>query len=196
MKLRDLFEEREAPRTITRDDFDRLGEISGSNVNDRYRVGRVAFDNEKGMGSTPNGQNVKYLGFVAELRPADFLSFVTKADRSEDAERLEKHIKALAPIAAPQLYVKVNEKEFFQDGKPLLVSISQHEGRARMWAIKALDGNEFIPVQFILNGGMRARNLNEKFFEQLRKTGLVPQDKKTGPDRINFGRIWWQGKEV
>lgn len=199
MKLHELFEaaEQGEPRKITQKEFDDLPDPSPSNIEDRFKVQKVAFDNQSGFGNTPNGKNVEYAGFVVEMKPSTFLSLATDADRKEDAKKFVGFIRDHAPMASPMLYVTVNEKEY-DDGEPLKVRVTQHEGRARMWAIDEVNGNTTVPVHVILNGGMRARNLSEKFFDDLRTRGMVSQREsaKAEPSKIPLGQIFWMGKKV
>lgn len=198
MKIAELFEMRDQsdPQVLSKEDFDNLQDPSPANIENCFKVQNVAFDQEKGMGSTPNNRNVKYLGFVMELKPSTFLQLALDADRSDDAKKFVGFIRKHAPLASPTYYVKVNEKEYLS-GEPLRVAITGHEGRGRMWAIDELNGNTPTPVHIILDGGMRARDLNEKFFEDLRNVGLISEREKTGdPQKIPIGRIFWNGKTL
>lgn len=197
MKLQELFEERDELHKLSQKEFDDLQGPSAANINDRYKVDKVAFDNHKGFGHTPNNKEVDYLGWTMEMSPRDFIDSVTPADRSEDGKRFVDFINERAPMGAPTLYVKVNEVEFGQ-GEPLRVLISSHEGRGRMWAIEQVNGPLKVPVHVIPSGGMRARHFDEAFFEALRKRGIVSEGggKVKDPHHINIGKIYWMGKVV
>lgn len=198
MKLQELFEAHDELHRLSQKEFDDLHGPSPANINDRYKVGSVAFDNHKGFGHTPNNKEVDYLGWTMEMTPHDFIESVTPADRSEDGKKFIGFIKERATMGAPTLYVRVNEVEFGQ-GEPLRVLITSHEGRGRMWAIEQVNGPSMkVPVHVIPSGGMRARHLDEAFFEALRKTGIVAEGggKTKDPHHINIGKIYWMGKTV
>lgn len=172
-----------------------LPDIEANNVEDVFKVGKVTFDQHKGLGATPNNRNVVYRGFVAELKPSTFLKLVTPADRGEDSKKFVGLIEKGTSLASPTLYISINEEEF-ENGEPLKVKITGHEGRARTWAFDTINGNVPMPVHFILEGGMRARDLSKKFFDALAETGFIPQDvsKDATPTKVNIGRIFWMGK--
>lgn len=199
MKIAELFEARELepPYTISKDEFEQLPAPGPSTIEDRFKVGKVAFDQRKGFGSVPNNRNVVYLGFVAEMKPSDFLKLAHSGDRNADASKFVGFIHGRAPMGSPTLYVSVNEDEFGKGGE-LRVRVDGHEGRARTTAFKQLEGDEMVPVHFILNGGMRARDLSEKFFSELRKNGIIREEhaKTADPTSVDIGRIFWMNKTL
>jgi hypothetical protein len=194
MKVHELFEGVGDPYVLSEADFENLSPPDARNIDHRFKVGKVAFDEEKGLGSTPYNQDVIYKGFVAEMKPSSFLKLVPREDRTADANNLETLIRQHAPLASPFLCIKVNMKKYLE-GSSLEVKITSHEGRARTWAFDKLNGNVPMPVHFILMDELRAKNLSEEFFKDFRKIGLMGEGEKT-PTSINFGRIFWQGKEV
>jgi hypothetical protein len=202
MRFKDFLREKaelgEPTRKLTQADFNALPGPSAGNVEDRFKVGQVAFDNVNGLGNTPNGQNVVYLGFAAEMKPADFLNLATIADRSEDAKRFARFIGERVPFASPFLELAYNEKEW-EEGKPLRAEVKGHEGRGRMVAFDEVNGsNTMIPVAFILRNGGRARDLSPEFFKALRSNGIVQQDggKIATPTPIKLGKIFWNGQTL
>ena len=183
---------------LTQEEFAALPGPSADNVEGRFKVGNVAFDNVNGLGNTPNGQNVIYLGFVAEMKPSSFLNLATQADRSEDARRFVSFIRERVPFASPFLELSYNEQEW-QDGKPLRAVVKGHEGRGRMVAFAEVNRpGTLIPVAFILRNGGRARDLSPKFFEDLRSNGIVYQDgsKFAAPIPVKLGKIFWKGQTL
>lgn len=165
------------------------------NIEVAYICNGVPFNNSKGMGSTPMGQNVVYEGFVAYIAPSIFLKLAAQADRSEDLQRIKKHIEAGSPIATPFIEFKINPE--FEDGDAELeVRITGHEGRARAGAYGLLADNKPFPVEFFPRGGMKARDLNEKFFEQFRKNMIKCQGGNYLYPVGKIGKIYWQGKEI
>ena len=197
MKLAELFEaaHHEDPHFLTEQEFDALPDPSPRNIEDRFRIGDVAFDTTKGLGSVPMNANVNYMGFTAFMMPRAFLSLATPADRSEDAANLEKLIRKRAPVGTPFLLVDFNDEDYEQ-GEPLRVKVTGHEGRGRVNAIMAVNSDTtLIPVN-IFPRGLRARNLSEKFFHDLRQTGMIPQpaSKDGDPMHVALKKIFWMGK--
>jgi hypothetical protein len=191
--------DRPPPKTISKEAFEALPAPDASNIDQKFRVGKVAFDNENGFGATPNNAEIAYFGFVIEMTPSQFLKQVTYEDRSEDAMRFVKFIEDHAPMASPMLYLKVNKEYFDVFTEPLRAVIQQHEGRGRMWAARAVNGADTkIPVHVIVNGGVRAKDLNTQFFDDLRKTGMVYQggSEHAKPQPMEYGRIFWNGKTL
>lgn len=189
--------ERELPKMLSAEQFDALPEVSASNIAGKFKVGKVAFDNEYGLGATPNNQEVKYLGFAVELTPSQFLRLAHQADRSDDAKKFAGFINDRAPFASPTFYL-ANNLDKWEKGEPLRVQVRGHEGRGRMWAIRDVEGNVPIPVHVIPNGGVRARDLNTKFFDDLRETGIVYEggSEHAPPLKLQMGRIFWDGKTL
>ena len=183
---------------LSQEEFDALPGPTAGNLEGSFKVGKVAFDNVNGLGNTPNGQNVIYLGFSAEMKPSTFLNLATTADRSEDAKRFVRFIAERVPFASPFLELAYNEDEW-KDGIPLRAEIKNHEGRGRMVAFEEVNGSStMIPVHFILRNGGRARDLSPKFFEDLRSRGIVYQDggKLAPPMKLTLGKIFWNGKTL
>lgn len=196
MKVRDLFEVAQYDDSsivyYTGDKLASVPKVSASNVEDVYNVEGIIFDNNKGLGATPINANIVYLGFVAEIRASDFLNLALPAERGKDARRIKSFIEKGAAIAAPFLTFKYNEKEF-EDGHPIDLKISNHEGRARTTAFRILAGDEYIPVQFESPGG-RARFYNKDFFENFREEYFTSQSgNKIKPD---IRKIFWMGEEI
>lgn len=195
MKVRELFETFDY-KNLSETEFEHLSAPDAKNVDDRYKVGKVAFDNKDGMGAVPNNQEIKYFGFAMTITPSEFLELAAQGYRGDAAAKIAEHIKDRIPIGAPFLQFRYNEKEFGQ-GEPLRVEVVGHEGRARMTAIRMVNGDtERIPVHVMPRGETRARHLDEKFFSALRKIGMVPEKTYKDPKHVNIGRIFWMGKTI
>jgi hypothetical protein len=197
VKLAELFEQHEEPHYLTQSEFDALPSPSPQNIEDRFRVGDIAFDATKGLGNVPLNSNVDYMGFTAFMSPKTFLELAAPADRKEDAEKIEKLIRDHAPLGTPFLLADFNDEEYEQ-GEPLRFKIVGHEGRGRMNAVAAVNGmDSMVPVN-VFPRGIRARNLSEKFFHDLKQTGIIPQteSKDSTPKRVNLGKIFWMKKVV
>jgi hypothetical protein len=163
-----------------------------------FRVQKVAFDQVKGLGSTPNNQEIMYHGFAVEMKPSSFFRIVTDEDRSEDAAKFVQFIKRHVPFGSPTLIVRTNLNEWQANNTPLRVSVKSHEGRGRMRAFDKVNGNTPIPVHIIIYGGVRASHLSPEFFTALRNNGFVHQngDDSTKPTEFPLGRIFWNGKTL
>jgi hypothetical protein len=197
MRFKEFLEARqfdEEPFKYTPEQLKALPAPSPDNIEDSYMCNGVPFSNPKGMGSTPMGQNVVYEGFVAYIAPTIFLKMATQADRSEDLQRIKKYVEAGCPIATPWIEFKINPG--FDDGDELEITISGHEGRARAGAYGLLADNKPFPVGFFPRGGLKARDLNEKFFDQLRKNMIKCQGGNYLYPVGKIGKIYWQGKEL
>ena len=197
MKLAELFEDHITPRLLTQREFDDLPGPAPSNIEDRFRVGDVAFDAVNGYGAVPNSMNVNYLGFTAFMTPETFLKIAEPANRREDAERLAKLARERRPFGVPFLTLDFNHEEF-ERGELLRDRVIGHEGRGRSSALALVNGKQtMFPVSIFLNG-LRARHLSERFFKELRESGIVPQGdgKKGSPMKVNLGRCIWMGKVV
>jgi len=195
LRVRELFEHLDY-KSLSETEFDNLPPPNAKNINDRYRVGKVAFDNKDGMGAVPNNQEVNYFGFTIFITPSVFLRFAAAGDRSETAKGLVEKIKNRTPIGNPFFSITFNEKQF-EDGEPLTVKIVAHEGRARMSAIEQINGDlEKVPVHIFLRGETRARHLNEKFFQALRDRGAVPEKGAGYLSDLHIGKIFWMGKTL
>ena len=165
-------------------------EATPGNVDGAFTVGDVKFDNESGMGSTPNSQNVMYRGAVAWMKPSVFRKLALAADRTKDAGKLEQEMRAGKAIAAPWLDIDV----IGEPDAPEAVKVSGHEGRARADAFKAINGDVPMPVQLQLIG-LRARHLSPEFFKWIEENGLTAERSST---RIkpNATKYFWDGKTV
>jgi hypothetical protein len=166
--------------------------ISPSNVDAAYNIGSIKIDNAKGLGATPMGQNVQYLGFVACIKPSTFLKLAHAGDRAEDASKLEQLILTGTPIANPFLELKSFDAD--ADSADLNLQVAGHEGRARMHAIQKLYGDNRVPVQFFVRGGMRARHIPKSFFEFFRECYIKSQDGQYVS--LKPGDIFWNGQTV
>lgn len=166
-------------------------EPTPANVDHAFKVGRVNFDNKKGLGATPNSGNILYKGAVAWIKPTTFRALALSADRSEDAQKLAELMKREKPIAAPWLDIEVTQKE---DGSIKDVRVTGHEGRARSDAFVMINGNIPMPVQLQLRY-IRARDLSQEFFDWIEENGIKAEDssRRVFPDATEY---FWQGTVV
>lgn len=164
------------------------------NVDGAFTVAGVAFDNERGLGATPDGGNVAYMGAVAMMRPSVFRRLARGGeDRSQSAAQLEALIRDGRPIAAPFLHI-----DYADDADPAdpgEVRVTGHEGRARSDAFRAVAGDVPMPVQLLPRGGRRARHLTPAFFAALERDGLTPEG-GGAPVRPEADVYLWAGQRV
>lgn len=155
MKLRTLLESSPSPR----------------NSEGRFNVGNVTFDNEKGLGATPNNANVRYMGAVAWMTPGTFRKLAAYADRSDTAKELGQQLKDGKSIGCPFLQLEVE-----REGSEIKsVRVVGHEGRARADAVAAANGGEHtIPVH-LFPVHLRARDLTQAFWDHVNTVGIIPE---------------------
>ena len=163
---------------------------SPGNVDGSFTVGGVKFDNEKGLGATPMGANILYMGAVAWIKPSVFRKLAMAADRSEDAKKLEALIRDGKPMAAPFLIIRVHG----EPDTPTKVTVQSHEGRARADAFKAINGDVPMPVQ-LHPSGLRARHLSPDFFKWIEENGLVAE-KSDSVVALDATEYFWNGTRV
>jgi hypothetical protein len=112
----------------------------------------VRFDSRAGMGGVPDAANVDYRGFMAYMRPKQFLQLNPPRDLS--AQPIDHILSALdegQPIGAPILYVDRAQKGGWQ--------VRGHEGRGRMLALQERSPDALFPVAVHPYGETRARHL-------------------------------------
>jgi hypothetical protein len=161
-----------------------------SNMDGAFTVGSVSFDNVKGLGATPNSQNVIYRGAVAWIKPSTFRKLALAADRSSDASKIEELMRDGKAIAAPWLDIDI----VGEPSNPEMVKVTGHEGRARADAFKAINGDVYMPVQLQLSG-IRARNLSPEFFNWIEKNGLVAE-RSSSTVHLNAKMYYWNYETV
>lgn len=195
MKVAELFEATD--KRYTEQQFNALKEPSPGNIEGAFRVGKTVFDNENGLGQTPNNQNVIYAGFAVEMKPSTFLRLAAAGDRRDDAQKFAKMMGEYVPFGSPTLYIDCNLEEWQEGTAELWVKVKSHEGRGRMWAFDQVNGNVPVPVHVFV-AGLRARHLSKEFFDQLRDKGFIPEDQPQNGHhlKVNLGRIFWNGETL
>ena len=139
------------------EDESKYSEYSFENADERYKFKGVYFDNERGLGNTPNGQEFKYRGFIAFISPNDFRSLVTHAD-DDVAFRGKKFVDLIShhkvSLATPMLYVNATKNFLKNKGDDSFLQITGHEGRGRMKAIGDIIGASTpVPVIIFIDEG-------------------------------------------
>ena len=135
-------------------------------------LSEVRIDNKKGAGSTPNNDNVDYLGLRVMMKPSVFLKLAPPLGYSADLQRMRDLIQSGGAISAPQLYLEIPPSWDDEDlTKP--ARVQSHEGRHRMQAILELEGDE--PVEtHLFPLGMRRRHLTPQMIQRLQQS-LISQ---------------------
>ncbi len=138
-----------------------------------FRLGRLLFNQQAGLGGTIVNHCYPYGSFVVFMKPAVFLSLASSGivhnSRDFIAEGIERYAGTNSfPLAAPYLMVD------FSSDPP---RITGHEGRNRMRAIKSLDIADDIPVLIQPSDAMPLEKIGAgalaAFFE-----GAINQDKR------------------
>ena len=163
---------------------------SPHNVDATFTVGRVKFDNESGLGSTPMGQNILYQGAVAWMTPTTFRRLATAADRGDTSTELLKLVKGGKSIACPFLQLDI----IGVPKAPELVKVEGHEGRARADVFKELNGDVPMPVQ-LFPAGLRARHLCPEFFAWLQEHGLQAE-RSERTVKLGATMYYWDGQVI
>ena len=116
-----------------------------------YRANGVTFSPSSGAGSTPNNENVNYLGFTVWMRPSEFLRLnpplpETQAERGK-IRGWNKSLAQGVTLGPPMLYVDLKYESTDDDGNILDGSfvVRNHEGRHRMKTVLGLS-DEPVPV--------------------------------------------------
>ena len=117
-----------------------------------------------GIGAVPLNRDVNYFGFVREMTPQEFRALVPPGvSGSKSAAYIAQAIAKDEPLGNPWLQVK-----WLPDEKAW--QVTNHEGRSRSDAIRAVDPTFKIPVH-IFPVGLRARHLTP----EMRVAPLLPQ---------------------
>lgn len=157
----------------------------------RYEVNGVRFDNERGMGNTPNGQEIMYFGFIAMMTPKEFRQLAAPLAEPVSLNKLRELYNEGRGIASPSL--TIDAKSWRTGGTDIYVT--GHEGRNRCYLLEELGlGDTEMPVFIVLSREMRARDLNDDFFRTVRDHGMYCEDSRdkkiAGFDRFVLKEKW------
>lgn len=167
-------------------------EPTPANVDGQFVVGKVKFDNERGIGSTPNNGNVAYMGAVAWMTPTSFRKLAHHADRGKAARELENLMRGGSAIGCPFLDLAIERT----DDKIRSIIVKGHEGRARSDAIAKINGsNVLMPVHLFFLGGARARHLDQEIWDHISIHGIRPEDMRTSIDP-GIDHVFVAGKSI
>jgi pyrimidine deaminase RibD-like protein len=127
----------------------------------------VNVDNREGWGSTPYNQDVDYFGLRVLMTPRTFLKLAVPLTEPTSQQDIEKHIQQGGSIGAPFLMIDIPDAWHDGDfGEP--AQVTGHEGRNRMRAILAVEGNEPVEVH-LFPRGLRHRHLTADFVQALNR---------------------------
>jgi len=129
-------------------------------------VKEVKIDNAKGRGQVPMNQDIDYYGLRVKMRPSTFLKLAAPL-ASDASDEMKDYIRKGGAIGAPFLIIRVEEGE-----EPY---VKGHEGRNRMKAIMAVEGDAPVETHLFFRGDIsRARQLTPEIVARLKK-GLRQQ---------------------
>lgn len=157
------------------------------NTETQSRVGDVRFDQAHGAGQVPNNQNINYRGFTAMMRPSKFLSLSDKLDQPRPGriEALRDHIAAGNAIGSPFLGVNLDE------GHEDFGKVRSHDGRHRMRAIQALQGDTPVPVH-VYDHNISAQRLSPETIAKARQRMVAQSSSQESAD--NFEDAFHRGQ--
>lgn len=120
------------------------------------QIDELKFDDQNGIGITPNNREIDHIGMRVMMKPEDFIRLAQPL-RMDDEE--EAKVKAMATsgkaFAPPWLKISVpNEWKAFDQPPEVRFAkpgrIIEHEGRHRMLAHELENGNSPVEVHIVL----------------------------------------------
>lgn len=142
----------------------------------------VKIDNRNGWGAVPKNADVDYFGFVVKMKPSMFLALASKMGEHErDATAITQHLEQGGAIGAPFLEINVPDEWRDSGDMSAPAKVVGHDGRHRMLAIQATEGNAPVEVHIFLYSRYsewRSRHITPEIIQAL-NTQLIPQDLAT-----------------
>ena len=121
-------------------------------------------DNSNGAGAVPYNADVDYFGLRVAMKPSTFLDLAAPLHDKDNSE-MEEYIRNGGAIGAPFLDIVIPQE--WDDGDfTKFAKIQGHEGRHRMKAIMAVEGDTPIEVH-LFPKYYRARDLTPDFIKHL-----------------------------
>jgi hypothetical protein len=133
-------------------------------------------DNVSGWGSTPNNQNVNYLGLNVKMKPSTFLNLAAELREPKSSEAIQNHISNGGKIGAPFLIIEL-PKEYEDNDFTNTAKVKGHEGRNRMIALKNLYGDIPTETHLFFNSGIRNRHLTQEIINTIKNKLQAEQSK-------------------
>lgn len=177
------------PKNATLSQLDKIGQGSGRKAQlarwqanmrrgRRRGLGEVTIDNVKGWGEVPLNRSVDYHGLSVQMRPSVFLKLAAPlSGPGHSEEAIKQHIASGGAIASPFLDIEIPVEWEDHDYRKH-ARIAGHEGRNRMRAVLAVDGDEPIEVHLIPRGGLRRRHIQPEWIESM-ISGMYAEGTKT-----------------
>ena len=134
-------------------------------------------DNRNGWGQTPNNANIDYGGLKVWMKPSTFLNLAVQLPIDDEAketiEKMKQHAETGGTFGAPSLYIAA-PRSWDNNNCNEPATVTSHEGRHRMNAQLATEGNVPVETHIIINGEWRHRDftpeviaaLNEKLVKE------------------------------
>ena len=123
----------------------------------KVTINHVHYDQKNGAGTTKEGENPLYNGFIGYMKASTFLSLCQMQGANANdrtTKGLKKYIQKGGTIASPSLTYNVQEQQ-----------IVGHDGRHRVLAIMDLYGDSLIQVYIKLANGLRGRTVNSDLID-------------------------------
>lgn len=134
-------------------------------------VDEAVIDNRAGAGAVPFNADVDYFGLRVKMKPSTFLKLAAPLG-DKDNSKMEEYIRNGGAIGAPFLDITIppewDEGNFSKNAK-----IQGHEGRHRMLAVQAVEGNAPIEVH-LFPKYYRSRDITSEFKEKI-NSGLYAE---------------------
>ena len=140
-------------------------------------ITELKIDNRQGLGAVPQNADVDYFGLRTVMRPSTFLKLSlpldsNAPDEKETIQYLRQQINNPG-FGAPFLTVVVPES-WENDDFGLEAKVRDHDGRHRMYAILAEQGDRPVEVHIFLPH-FRRRNITDNIIKNLRN-GILSQN--------------------
>ena len=151
-------------------DWDKQYQIKPKELNE------LKIDNVNGLGSVPWNQEVDYMGLRVLMKPSTFLQLSLPLNMNDDDKKTIQHLekeKDTIGFGAPFLQVDMERS---------IPRITGHDGRHRMIAIQATEGDHPVEVH-IFPKGMRNKDMTPEVVSKLNDL-VVSQNGKYVPGPI------------
>jgi len=140
-------------------------------------ITELKIDNRQGLGAVPHNADVDYFGLRTVMRPSTFLKLslpldVNSPDEKETIQYLRRQINDKG-FGAPFLTIAVPEA-WENDDFNLEAKVRDHDGRHRMYAIQAEQGDRPVETHIFLPH-FRRRNITDNIINNLRN-GVLSQN--------------------
>lgn len=143
----------------------------------------VKINNVDGRGAVPVNQEIDYFGMRTQMRPSMFLKLAAPLAGKPKDEMVD-YIRQGGAIGAPFLIIDVPE-----DLKKDIPRVVGHEGRNRMKAVVAAEGDDPIEVHLFFRGAVsRARHLTKEIVDLLKAGAYQERTGRHVPGPL------WEGK--